>query len=265
MSTIDLDWYTTKGYVRFVVTGVAAGYTVKRLADSGRLLPVAGFETDAWISGGSGYGEDYRPPLGETLTYVIAPVDSGQDDSGYVRATVDSPPNEAWLRDVAHPVQSTQVRVITTGTETESVIQHIYGISGRRLPLVVHDVRHGRSGTVTLLVEGQFERAAVDLLLATGSPLLLTMCSSKMWAPCMMAIGAAGYTRIGNKDNWQLALDYVEVEDPLVDIERIPGPLWQNVLNGEPLKPGEDIRVETWQFVKDNYTSWFGAAIGSRV
>jgi len=73
--TVALSYVDAYGYVKFSVTGAPAGYTLKRLDPfSTTLQTIVGYESSGWISGGAGYGEDYRPPLGTSVKYVLAPV-----------------------------------------------------------------------------------------------------------------------------------------------------------------------------------------------
>jgi hypothetical protein len=261
--SMDLTWNDSNGYVRFIVHSVPPGFTVKRVHQGGNLVTLVGFEDDSWISGGEGFGEDYRAPLGETVMYVLCAVDAWAFDPAMLTGSVEVPGNQAWLRDPLHPVLSRKVTVITTGTEQEPARQFIYDISGRRLPLVVHDVRMGRRGTITLGVDGREERLAMEALLGPGTPLLLNICSSKIWAPCVMAIGNASFTRAGRGAKWTLDLDYVEVESPNVG-GRVADPPWDDVYNGLPLLDGETASPKTWSWVKANYLNWLGVAIGSR-
>jgi len=241
MTTLTLQYPFETGYVRFIVSAGVAGTTIKRVAsDGGQLVAINGYPSDTWHQpGGAGYGEDYRPPIGETVTYVMAPFSATANDPSYPRASIATTPDEAWLRDPIQPTLSRRVIVVTTNTESLQVREHVYAVSGRKLPLVVYDVREGRRGTVRLLVLSATDRYQLEYLLSSGRPLLLTLCASKMWAPCMMAVGNASFTRWGHRDKWTLDLDYIEVADPNETIQRIASPTWQNILDGIPLKAGE--------------------------
>lgn len=265
MTTIAVTYIHERGYVRFVVEGAPAGYTVKRRDADGALTTMPGFETDAWLSGGAGYGEDYQPPIGADSEYVVVPVASAFDDGTAVAGSVTTPGNEAWLRDVAHPVLARSVVVVSTGEEVEPIQQTVYAIAGRRLSNVVHDVRNGRRGTVTLLIRDAYERQAIEALLATGNPLLLSMCVDKGWAPCMMAISSAGFTRLTNRAVWTLALDYLEVADPWIGaVNRIGDPLWEDIRNGRPHTGTEVDTPVTWAWVQSNFGNWLSVAAGQR-
>jgi hypothetical protein len=266
--TLSVTWNTMYGYAFFDARNVPAGYTIKRVdvVTPPQLVEVIGYANGAWAASGSGLGEDYRTPIGERVTYVLAPITSYVDDASYVRAAIDVPGNQAWLRDVANPVLSLQVIVVDTGEEQRDAYQNVYEISGRMLPLVVHDIRLSRRGTVTLFVPDRYTRTKIDVLLDTGDPLLLNVCSDLLWTPCYMAIGTATYARYGNRDRWTLALEYVEVDDPRVLFGDIltPRPTWQDVHNGLPAKPGDPTPPPSWQFVKDIYQDWLAVVLAER-
>ena len=263
--SLTVAWVAQYGYVRFEVRDAPAGYTVKRVQLGGtQLMPIPGFEDSSWLDGaGAGYGEDYRPPLGATVTWVLCPVAATADDPAYTRASLTTPA-EAWLRDVAQPQTSRPVSVVNTDDEGLPAYQHVYDISGRRLPLVVHDIRQGRHGSVVLHVDGIADRVALESLLATGNPLLLAMCAQVGWAPCMMAIGDATFARIGDTAAWWLRFDYVEVDDPLrMAGDRVVAVTWTDVVNGYPARPGDPSPV-TWDWVKLSFVDWLALIGGTR-
>jgi len=264
--SLTVAWQEAYGYVRFEVRDAPAGYTVKRVATGAtNLIPIPGFEDSTWIdpADGAGYGEDYRPPLGTTVTWVICPVAATADNPAYTRASTTTPA-EAWLRDVGQPETSRQVTVVNTDDEGLPAYQHIYDISGRRLPLVVHDIRQGRHGSVILAVEDTGDRADLERLLATGNPLLLTLCVDVGFTPCMMAIGDATFARRGTAAKWFLRFDYVEVDDPLrMTIDRVVAVTWTDVINGYPQRPGDPSPV-TWSWVNLSYLDWLALTGGNR-
>lgn len=262
--SLTVTWMGDHGYVQFEVRSAPAGYTVKRRAlTSTQLIPIPGFEDSSWISGGAGYGEDYRPPLGAVVTWVVCPVDATADDATYVRASTATP-SQAWLRDVSNPALSRQVTVVNTDDESLPAYQKIYDISGRRLPLVVHDIRQGRHGSAVLYADSLAARQGIEALLVTGNPLLLTMCEAVGWPACMMAIGDAVFARDGTKAAWFTRFDYVEVDDPLhMAGDRIVDVTWTDVINGYPQRPGDPSPV-TWNWVKLSFVDWLALIGGNR-
>ena len=115
-----------------------------------------------------------------------------------------------------------------------------------------------------LHVVGIVDRNAVETLLATGNPLLLTLCVQVGWAPCMMAVGDATFARRGDAAEWFLRFDYVEVDDPLrMAGERVIAVTWQDVINGYPQQPGDPSPV-TWSWVKLSFIDWLALIGGTR-
>lgn len=265
MTTLHAQWMPTYGYVQFDVRDALAGYTVKRVdLYSSALIPIPGYEDSSWISGGAGYGEDYRPPLGATVTWVVCPVGATANDPAYARASVATPGGYGWLRDVSNPAMAMQLTVMETGDESLPAYQHVYDISGRRLPLVVHDVREGRRGSVVLVIPDRAVRRTVESLLSTGNPLLLSMCSDTVWEPCMMAVGDAVFARRALAASWLLRLDYVEVDDPLrMAGQRVVTVTWTDVVAGYPQRPGDPAPV-TWSWAKESYVDWLSMILGDR-
>lgn len=264
--SLDVAWQATYGYVRFDVRTAPAGYTVKRVdLFSTSLIPIPGYEDSSWISGGAGYGEDYRPPLGTTVTWVLCPVAATADNPAYTRASLATPGGYGWIRDVSNPVMSLRVTVADTGDESLPAYQKVYEISGRRLPLVVHDVREGRRGSVVLSIPDRATRRAIEPLLSTGNPLLLSMCNDLVWQPCMMAVGDAVFARIkGRASAWLLRLDYVEVDDPLrMAGLRVVDVTWSDVIAGYPQRPGDPSPVH-WDWPPVNFTDWLALVLGER-
>lgn len=263
--SLTVAWVADYGYVRFEVRSAPAGYTVKRRdVASTQLYPIPGFEDSTWLdAGGNGYGEDYRPPLGATVTWVLCPVAATADAPAYTKASLTTPA-EAWLRDVSLPQLSKPVTVVDADDESLPAYQKVYDISGRRLPLVVHDVRQGRRGPAILYVDGVDERRGLESLLATGNPLLLALCADVGWAPCMMAVGDATFARDGKVAKWFLRLDYVEVDDPLrMAAERVVAVTWTDVVAGYPPRPGDPSPV-TWSWVALSYVDWLALIGGTR-
>jgi len=264
--SLTVAWQAAYGYVQFSVRDAPAGYTVKRVAlGATNLIPIPGFETSTWIStvDGAGYGEDYRPPLGAVVTWVLCPVGATADNAAYTRASLGTP-SEAWLRDVAQPQTSRRVNCVNTDDEGLPAYQHVYDISGRRLPLVVHDIRQGRHGSVMLHVDGIADRNGLEALLATGNPLLLTLCVQVGWAPCMMAVGDATFARDTQAAKWFLRFDYVEVDDPLrMAGDRVVAVTWADVKNGYPQQPGDPSPV-TWSWVTLSFVDWLALIGGTR-
>lgn len=227
--TLELDWRPAIGAVRFTVTGVLDDKvsTVKRVTPGGTLETIRGFPDGTWHTT-AGQGFDYECPLGVTVGYVYVNRDATVLTPELVPVTIytETPGRangEAWLRDIQQPALSQPVSVLSTGDESFVARQSVFDVAGRSRPYVVWDSRTGRQGTVTLVIkndvtpgvwEDSTKRAKVEALLYSGRPLLLSICASKGFRNCYMAVDLAVFSRVGQGPLWTLALDYMEVENP---------------------------------------------------
>jgi hypothetical protein len=245
------------GAVRLEVTGMAAGgggLVVKRGLPAGpqdagpwHLESIRGFDNAAtWPGPGASAGlvYDFEMPLGIVVHYVLVPAatTTASAADAHEKVSVATPGNLAWLRDPMQPVLSQPVWVVSTDPEARTGRQTIYSVVNKKAPVVVWDVRQARSGTVQLLVRDepgdfyqQTRRDAMDLLLDSGRPLLLSLCASKDFDPCWMAIQDVTYTRVGSGATWTLDLAYNEVDNPVALGITIPPEMTYEVGLGVPV------------------------------
>jgi hypothetical protein len=240
---LTLAWLDQWGAVRFVADSIPAGSTVFIIAPGDHLQMIRGYEDDTWHSaGGAGLGYSFEMPLGVPVRYGIAPVTAQTWPGTGVEATIVTPGGEAWLRDLYLPDMSQQVVVLSTGEESRPARQSVLRISGRERPVVLWDVREGRQGIITLRVTNMPSarwdttyRDKIDALLNTGRPLLLSMCHSKGFPPCYMAVQDASYTRVELRAQWKLELNYVEIDNPVdVPVMIPPEITYEQRMIGDP-------------------------------
>lgn len=204
-----IEWHEHHGGVAIEVQNMQPGERVLRVERDFSTSPIRGYNAD--VVGGVGVVFDFETRIGDTVNYGIGRVgDSVTQLVGGLSIAV--PGNQAWLRDMDRPEDSMRVIVVDTGDEQRPVRQSVYEVSGRPNPVVVYDVRSGRRGRVTLLLPNRWERERLEKLCDQGEPLLLNVCSSKVWAPCYMAVGDLTFSRYGSKDAFLAYLDYIEVD-----------------------------------------------------
>lgn len=231
--TLSLDWWEDYGAVRFTATAVPAGSTIYIIAPGDRLQTIRGYEDDSWHSaGGPGLGYSFEMPMGVVVRYGIAPVGSISWPGSGEQAAIFTPQNQAWLRDLYDPTLSQKVTVMSTGDENRPARQSVLRIAGRPKPVVLWDVREARQGTIILVIENDpdanpvlwriTEKDKIDTLLDTGRPLLLSLCQSKDFPPCYMAVTESTYVRLGKEAAWMLSLTYVEIDNPVDVAVMIP-------------------------------------------
>lgn len=222
--SLHLTWRDDQGAVRFEANDLRLNDTVRMVGPNGRLVALRGYETAEWHLGATtGYGYHFEMPLGMWVQYAIADVEATYvDDATMTTAYIETPDNEAWLRDLNLPMLSQKVTVVSTDDEVRQGRQTIVTIAGRSNPLSLYDIRLSRSGTITLIVSnedwqgwGDTSKDHMDLLLYSGRPLLFSMCMSKGFPPCYMAASDATYTKISSRANWLLKINYQEVDNPV--------------------------------------------------
>lgn len=239
-----LEYDDQLGRVIIRVDGVPANTTIFRLDPRGVLNPIRGYsQSAAWISGGTGIAYDYEMPLGAINTYVLSLITNKRVMPGDTFEQVSVPGNQAWLRDPSFPLLSRQVVVVGVAGEAEPARQTVFPIAGKRKPVVVWDVREGRSGSFVLLVINTYPedgsriiqpRDDLETLFSSGNILLLSMCYKEGFDNLYFAAPTINFTRAGDKpvswvpDNhsriigpgigWTLDVEYIEVDNPLVGI-----------------------------------------------
>jgi hypothetical protein len=119
-------------------------------------------------------------------------------------------------------------------------------VHGRRLPVVISDVRGGRTGDLTVVTETQADKEALDWVLASGGPLLL------QWPP---GWGEGDmYVSVGDISQAPI-VDYAEFHDrtwtlPLTEVDR-------------PIGGVTGSADRTWQTVKDTNETWADLLAGA--
>lgn len=219
---ITLEWVDYLGAVMFTVGGMSPTQTVRIIGPGDVLYPIRGYETAEWHAGGAaGFGYAFEMPLGVWVRFGVAEVTDTVWPYDNAEASVETPEGRAWLRDLHDPLLSLEVVVSDTGDELQPARQTVHKISGRPRPIVRWDVREARQGTVTLRVEHEDVdywtetfRDRLGRLLATGRPLLLTMCHSKGFPPLYAAFTDVSTRRLGTRARWAVALTYIEVDNP---------------------------------------------------
>jgi len=265
VSTLNLVWRDDQGAVRFDVADIGATETVFMVGPSDRLVPLRGYEDATWHEGQtSGYGYHYEMPLGMIVWYAIADVEEDYLLAGMTKASIATPDNEAWLRDLAQPSLSQKVNVVITDDEIRQGRQTIVTIAGRSNPISLYDIRLSRSGTLTLLVNnalgepwGGTSKDHLDALLYSGRPLLFSMCMSKGFPPLYLAASDATYTKIasGGKPTWLCKINYQEVDNP-TDVGLTVAPeVTYDLARSMPVPSA------TFQQWKDSYPTWLDLAL----
>src|SRR5690606_31610752 len=79
-----------------------------------------------------------------------------------------------WIKSIARPFLNRPLpRVLDVSPIQRQSRSGVFELVGRSLPVVVGSVRGSRRWTLTVLTEGQSDAEALDLMLASGDPLLI--------------------------------------------------------------------------------------------
>ncbi|MEU3730002.1 hypothetical protein AB0E81_11415 [Streptomyces sp. NPDC033538] len=242
---------------RVTVRGLTAGgpdwrWSLERIAGGQAAQPVRGWTgdlTDQDVIGDIAVITDYEAPLGIPVQWRVSSRDP--DGTGYFSYTSDpitlaAETTDVWLKDPGLPQRSAQITVGTPMPTWRTPARlGTSQVRGRRLPVVISDVRGGKTGDLTVITETAAEREALDWVLSSGSVLLL------QWPP---EWGEADmYVSIGDVSAAPLA-DYAEFHDrawvlPLTEVDRPIGGVTGNA-------------DRTWQTVKDEGATWAGVLTG---
>lgn len=239
------------GGVALTARGLTTGgpswvWSLTRLIPGQPAQPVRGWNGDLTsqpITGDVAVVTDYEAPLGVPVQWrVIISNPSGVGSYSYTCAPVTLPAEatDVWLKDPGLPQRSVQLTVGTPMPTWRTVArQGVNQVRGRRLPVVLSDVRGGKTGDLTVITETEAEREALDWVLASGSPLLL------QWPPGWGERDM--YVSVGDVQAAPI-VDYAEFHDrtwvlPLTEVDRPVGGVTGNA-------------DRTWQTVKDSGTTW---------
>lgn len=221
--------------------------TVERVEPDGRRYPVRGQGGD-WTnrpipSTSIVVIEDYEAPLaarvwyrieyrgpGGAWRYLPTPVVLGPTlpDSRYV-----------WVKSPGLPARNRVAMVADglIGWSRASRSAH-HQIVGRRNPVVVSDIRPGRTGEIALFAWTFAESASLDALLDPELPLLIQAMPGK-----------------GLRGNTYVSVDAV-TESPLTDTEDAWRWTWALTEVDRPLGGIQGTAGRTWQALLDDYGSW---------
>lgn len=146
------SWQT----VRNGDTDIAAGAT----------LAIWDYET------GNGQAAMYRAQAQRSTTAVGGFTQVSVSQWSAVTASTSWSSPYSWLKAPFHPAQNTAVHPTGVVTWRRPVQRGVFQIAGRRNPIVVSDVRGGRTGTLSFTTVTAAEGTAVASLLDLGEPLL---------------------------------------------------------------------------------------------
>jgi hypothetical protein len=219
---------TSAGGVSITVRGLTTGgptwlWTLQRIVAGSAKQPVRGWSgdlVDQPITGDIAVATDYEGPLGTPAQWRVSVRDPGGSGTlSYLSdpVTLDAETTDVWLKDPGNPARSTRVTVATPmPTWATTARQGTSQVFGRALPVIISDVRSGKTGDLTVVTETDSDWQALSWVLETGNVLLL------QWPPGWGEEDI--YVSVGNVQRAPL-VDYAEFHDrtwtlPLTQVDR---------------------------------------------
>ncbi|MEU3986076.1 hypothetical protein AB0F77_39470 [Streptomyces sp. NPDC026672] len=239
------------GGAQITVRGLTTGgptylWSLNRIIAGQAPQPVRGWAGDLVsqsIGGDIAIVVDYEAPLGVPVQWrATLQNPSGPGTLNYTSdpVTLDAETTDVWLKDPGLPQRSARFTVATPmPTWTRMARQGTNQVHGRSLPVIISDVRGGKSGTLSVVTETDDERAALWWVLETGNTLLL------QWPP--------GW----GEDDMYVSVGDVQAS-PVVDFAEFHDRTWQLPLTqvDRPIGGVTGSADRTWQTVKDSATTW---------
>ncbi|MEU1254787.1 hypothetical protein ABZ445_16055 [Streptomyces chartreusis] len=227
-------------------------WTLQRIITGETPQPVRGYTGDLvsqTITGDLAVATDYEAPLGVPVSWRVMLQDTG----GVMRVSYTSDPltlpaetTDVWLKDPGLPQRSVKVTVATPmPTWNRQSRQGVNQVRGRRLPVVISDVRGGRTGDLTVVTETASDKRALDWVLDAGSILLL------QWPPGWGEEDM--YVSVGDISAAPV-VEYAEFHDrtwilPLTEVDR-------------PIGGVTGSADRTWDTVKSEGSTWADVLAG---
>ncbi len=188
---------------------------------------------------------DFEAPLRGTVTYTVTP------DFGYPVSsdpvTLETPLDEHWLKNVAQVAQSVRIEVADmSSVRRPARALARYDVLGRANPVIISDVRGGRTGTMVLTTYDANDAAALRSLFTTGYPLLFQAPYEMDFADLFFVASDVEERRLtyGTSPMRQFTVPWAEVDAPAGDL--ITGVnSWAQVA-----------QFGTWQNVMDKRGTW---------
>lgn len=230
--------------VRVVWTGSSSVTTVWRRA---------GRYNAPWTFVRGAYGADTSTGLLDVWDYEM-PIDGveieycsktgtaipTESSPGFNLTTITVQAEYAWLRHLGIPSLNMPCIVQSIGDLSNPGRVSVYEPHGRKHPVVVHDVRSSRRGTVRLMTRSADESARMRAISDDGAPLLLQLPNARAvdFDDCYMAVHDLAETKIieGSSSPTRIwTFSFTEVDRPAGDQQPAePTRTYANVLAEQP-------------------------------
>ena len=203
---------------------------------------------------------DYEAPLDTDVTYRIKAYNAAGDlvrlsPTGTIHSPVLPSGDYVWLKNPGLPAVNSTVILESPPSWSRPANAAEHRIVGARNPVVVNDVRGGRTTTVSALVFDRKIHETLDKLLDPGSPALIQ---------AMPGLGLSGnvYVSIGDadseylsssarEDGWRWVAKITEIDRPTGGMQGSPDRTWQTI----------SADFATWDDLFTAHSDWIGVLI----
>lgn len=168
---------------------------------------------------------DYEAANGEEALYRVRSIaDNGGGDyavSDWVEGSGEWSSTQAWLKHPTDPTLNLSVRITSYPSQARAARTGFHQALGADSVLAVTDTRGPVTGSLSLMVDDDAARAALDALVEDGSPLLLQTADGDAWPDRWIVLGDLARALIADKSWIEPTFDsfpWVEVARPGGDL-----------------------------------------------
>lgn len=225
----------TLAYVELDVTGIGLYSTItitRTNTVTGLVTTVRGADTVSTGGASAAVYFDYEAPLNVPVIYTI----TANTLDVYVAdpVTIVVSGNVYWLKNVSREGLSTTVTVSTITVSREARILSKQNVLGRKNPIVVTDVRGGRSGSMSLLsYDSKAGKDAVINVLAPGDTLFFQAPAASEFPDMYFIAGTVEeqWGGVSTDLTRVFSFDYTETDSPASTLSSIGFNSWLAVTN----------------------------------
>lgn len=234
--------------VSLTVTGLTGvtSVSVTRNDPNGAVVPVRGASNVTTGGATTMAFFDFEAPLDRPVTYTATPDTGSAATSGACTIVTDG--RTFWLKNVAQETLSVKVTVSKMSDPVRKArVLAQYDVLGRPKPIVISDVRSGRTGSMVLATNDPMDSEALVSIFEAGDALLLQFPSSVNFPDMYFVAGDLTEHILGvpQDPNRAFEFPYVEVDAPTDNLVSLAGNSWLLVTN-----------FGSWANVMAKRTSW---------
>jgi len=194
-----------------------ATWGIVRTLDSGKIVETSGTHTVYYYEQDAGEEVQFRARSAHDYSGVTA----YSSYSGQEASTIT--PYTWWLKNPLKPSSNLPVKIRSQSGHTRPVKQGVFSPLGRKIPIVVDDVRGGPQGEIAFRIDSEDDRRNFYAMLDnTNGPYWLTAPRYQDWQGRYVKFGDLGSERVIDSNVGHKtfeSLTWIEVDSPSDDID----------------------------------------------